>query len=224
MCMSHFKLFWIVTPSNFINVTHIRSIELRQTEVWGTCMLRFKLSQYDIILACLGSTSLFLHQLDKSLRWFCIDDCSSYLITSPKVTCRSSTYFHRLQLPADASWTYTRNKMGPSLVPWGTPHEISRVEETLPWNLVFWVRLVRKLQTMGMMDLHTPNCMSLLITILWLTRSKAFVKSQYSGVSWPSGLACRAQVLVLAAEGGFQSFEGFQHLTAVDSGVWKLGW
>ena len=42
---------------------------------------------------------------------------------------------------------------------------------------VVCVRPVKKLQIMGIIDLRTPSSINFFTTMLWLTRSNAFVKS-----------------------------------------------
>ena len=55
--------------------------------------------------------------------------------------------------------------MGPNLVPCGTPQDICCVVGYAAMNLVFWIRQVRKPQTMGMMDFLTSRSISFLITM-----------------------------------------------------------
>ena len=81
--MSHLKLFWTVTPSNFMDVTQSSSTASRVFKDNGMSMSHSK-KQIDMVWHCeeFGLTSLFLHQSDSSSRWFCMLDCSPCWTTS----------------------------------------------------------------------------------------------------------------------------------------------
>ena len=62
--------------------------------------------------------------------------------------------------------TMTRNRIGPSFIPWGTPAVTgSQSEVDLSIN-TRCLRFVKKLNIQGMRDLLTPRSISLLIRIL----------------------------------------------------------
>ena len=93
---------------------------------------------------------------------------------------RSSTYFQWL-LCADfstGSLIITRNKIGPSLVPCGTPPLTLPYADWNPPILTSWRQLERKSQIHGIIHLLTPSNISFPIRMLWFIRWNALLKSK----------------------------------------------
>ena len=92
----------------------------------------------------------------------------------------SSTNFHRFVsgMGMDKSLIMMRNRIGPSLVPWGTPALTgSQSKNASPiFTRCLWSE--RKLMIHGIRHRRTPKSTSFLISTLWLIRSKAVEKSK----------------------------------------------
>ena len=94
---------------------------------------------------------------------------------------RSSTYFQWLDSSQDSvarSLIMRRNKIGPSLVPCGTPAWTGNQGDVIFFILTAWRRSVRKLHIHLIMKTRTPSWMSLLTRTLWSMWSKALLKSK----------------------------------------------
>ena len=101
-------------------------------------------------------------------------------LTRPSDNDTSSTYF---QVQDSGSGIFklliiTRNNIGPSFVPWGTPAVIGSQSEIAPSNLTRCRRLDRKLIIHGIKDVRTPKSRSFSISTLFPMRSKALEKSR----------------------------------------------
>ena len=105
---------------------------------------------------------------------------------------RSSTYFQWLDSSgvSDArSLIIRRNRIGPSLVPCGTPAFTGIQGDTMFLILTAWRWSQRKLQIHRIMKPWTPRWMSLLTKILWSIWSKALLKSRKQALRNIPGLS-----------------------------------
>ena len=114
--------------------------------------------------------SLTSHQCTSSLTPDCKFDCSP--LGTISTTLRSSTYFHRCWISLAASLTMAKKRIGPNLVPCGTPHVSLSGVEIAPWYRTLWVRPVLKKTTY--------SCM---IDVI-----KSFAKINSTQVDWCSTL------------------------------------
>ena len=129
-CKFHFRSSWIVIPNNFKCETVLSCTSFNVKSVRGFICLR-KHTLIKLHLAGLGSTSFCWHHCETLSREFWRVGSWFRLTTSPRV--RSSTYFHLFSTSVAASFTRIKNKIGPSLVPCGTPHDVcNRGEVYLP--------------------------------------------------------------------------------------------
>ena len=113
----------------------------------------------------------------------------------------SSTYFHMLVTVDEILrlLTMTRNKIGPSLVPWGTPAFTGSHAEIASPSLTRWRRFDRKLIIHGIKDLLTPKSISFPISMLWPMRSNAFEKSRkIRRRCLPGDSKCKSQVWIIS--------------------------
>ena len=91
-----------------------------------------------------------------------------------------STYF-QMDVFAEAHWRsliIIKNRIGPSLFPWGTPTVIGCHPEKTLLNLTRCLRSVRKLIIHGVRHLLTPIRISFSLRTLYPIRSKALEKSK----------------------------------------------
>ena len=91
---------------------------------------------------------------------------------------KSSTYFQYENGDFNLrSLTIMRNRIGPNLVPRGTPAVTLSHWETSLLSFTRWRRSVRKLHIHDIMEGRTPKAMNFCMTRKWLIRSKAFEKA-----------------------------------------------
>ena len=105
---------------------------------------------------------------------------------------RSSTYFQWLDssgVSVARSLIIRRNRMGPSLVPCGTPACTGIQGDTMFFILTAWRRSQRKLQIHRIMKPRTPRWMSILTRIVWSIWSKALLKSRKQALRNIPGLS-----------------------------------
>ena len=105
---------------------------------------------------------------------------------------RSSTYFQWLDssgVSVARSLIIRRNRIGPSLVPCGTPACTGIQRDTMFLILTAWRRSQRKLQIHRIMKSRTPRWMSLLTRIVWSIWSKALLKSRKQALRNIPGLS-----------------------------------
>jgi hypothetical protein len=69
-------------------------------------------------------------------------------------------------------------RIGPNLVPFGTPALVESHRDTHCPSLTHWRRFERKLQIQGIIERRTPKSINFVITILWSILSKALLKSR----------------------------------------------
>ena len=98
-------------------------------------------------------------------------------LTSPSDNDTSSTYFQVQDSGSEILklLTITRNNIGPSFVPWGTPAFIGSQSEIKPANLTRCGRLDRKLIIHSIKDVRTPKSRSLSISTLYPYRKECFL-------------------------------------------------
>ena len=122
---------------------------------------------------------LLVDQAPIELRSCCKPGKALQLTTWEIVT--SSTKNQLLDLSGEwlvRSLINTRNRMGPSLVPCGTP-AVTGTELEENWlTLTDCIRPDKKLQIHGIKALRTPKLISFEITMLWSIRSNALQKSR----------------------------------------------
>ena len=85
------------------------------------------------------------------------------------------------------SFIIAKNRIGPSLVPWGTPAFIGNQSDVFPPSLTRCRRLVRKLIIQGNKDDLTPRSNNFNISKLCPIRSNAFSKSRKQSLRCFSG-------------------------------------
>ena len=101
-------------------------------------------------------------------------------LINPSDSDKSSSYF---QVRDSGSGIFklliiTRNNIGPSFVPWGTPAVIGSQSEVEPANLTRCRRLVKKLIIHGIKYVRTPKSRNISDNTLYPMRSKALDKSK----------------------------------------------
>ena len=106
--------------------------------------------------------------------------CNSISLTSFPGTIRaeSSAYSNSLQLTAEhMSLTYTRNKSGPRIDPWGTPQVTFWKGDKVPPISTGCLRFVKYEWNHSLEHVSKPKAWSLLIRMQWSTVSNAFWRS-----------------------------------------------
>ena len=124
----------------------------------------------------------FVQLLELVLRLVWILVVELLFLTSPSDKDTSSTYF-QIQDSGSEILKFliiTKNNIGPSFVPWGTPAFIGSQWEIEPANLTRCRRLWldRKLIIHGIKDVWTPKSRSFSVSTLYPIRSKALEKSR----------------------------------------------
>ena len=76
---------------------------------------------------------------------------------------RSSTYFQRSDFNVFRSFTITKNKIGPNLVPWGTPALTCAHSEIDSPSLTLYLRLDKKSHNLGYLLCLVPEAVSALM-------------------------------------------------------------
>ena len=110
---------------------------------------------------------------------FCRDDTSPKLETSDIVT--SSTCFQWFERRGEwvaKSLIVIRKRIGPNLVPWGTPACSGIHSEMRSKSLTAWRRPLRKLQIQLINQPLTPRWISLVTKMVWSMWSNALLKSR----------------------------------------------
>ena len=89
---------------------------------------------------------------------------------------RSSTYFQRSNCNVFRSFTITKNKFGPNLVPWGTPAFTWAHSEIESPSLTLCLRLDKKSHDHGIRDLRSPLSINLVIYCVQVDSVKCLTK------------------------------------------------
>ena len=178
MCKSHFRLFWIVKPNTLWD-SILSRLMFSTTKVGGGCSISRR-KETIISLHFLGFNFilLVLVQLPITSNSFCSIDTSLVGTISDIVT--SSTYFQLLERGDTIfkSLIIMTKRIGPNLVPCGTPALVESHRDTHCPSLTHWRRFERKLQIQGIIERRTPKSINFVITILWSILSKALLKSR----------------------------------------------
>ena len=114
---------------------------------------------------------------EMQLMSFCRDDAFPKLVTSDIVT--SSTYFQWLERRGEwiaRSLIIIKKRIGPNLVPWGTPACTGIHSEMESKSLTAWRRPLRKLHIQLINQPLTPRWISLVTKMVWSIWSNALLK------------------------------------------------
>ena len=176
MRLFHFKLFWITRPGTLCEVTSSNCWP--SISKWGRSMGSFR-KQCRISLHFLALSFIQLLWLHEATVLRLVWMFELLFLISPSDSDTSSTYF---QVRDSGSGIFkfliiTRNNIGLSFVPWGTPAVIWSQSEVEPANLMRCRRFVRKLIIHGIKYVR-PSSRSFSNSTLYPMRSKALEKSR----------------------------------------------
>ena len=173
----HFRLSWITKPRTLCERTVSSTCpSIRKGGSWGVALKKHTRSSLHLLalsfIRFIEAQELTVSNVD----WM---DAPPFLVRHSEIE-TSSTNFQRFVsgVGMDKSLIMMTNRIGPSLVPWGTPALTgSQSKNASPiFTRSLWSE--RKLMIHGIRHRRTPKSTSFLISTLWLIRSKAFEKSK----------------------------------------------
>jgi hypothetical protein len=140
MCKSHFRLFWIVKPNTLWDYI-LSSLIFSTTKVGGGCLIsRRKETIISLHFWGFNFILLVLVQSPIASNSFCSIDTSLVGTMSDIVT--ACAYF---QLLERGDTIFKSKRIGPNLVPCGTPALFGSHRDTHCPSLTHWQRFERKL-------------------------------------------------------------------------------